>query len=187
MKHVNGYWVDSNNNRWDSNYYSKTKAEKHSESLINCRNCLSCQNCQNCWDCQNCQNCWDCWDCQNCQNCWDCRNCQNCQNCWGCRNCQNCLSCRNCRNCQNCLSCQDCRDCLSFKSNPARVIFPPIGSRNSQTTVYWSCTGQTQILCGCFSGTIQQFEKVVSLVHGNNEHGQRYISLINQVYAMMEV
>ena len=154
MKHVNGYWVDSNNNRWDSNYYSKTKAEKHSESLINCRNCLSCQNCQNCW---------------------------------GCRNCQNCLSCRNCRNCQNCLSCQDCRDCLSFKSNPARVIFPPIGSRNSQTTVYWSCTGQTQILCGCFSGTIQQFEKVVSLVHGNNEHGQRYISLINQVYAMMEV
>ena len=47
MRKVNDYWVDSNNNSWNCNYYTKEKAEELSKLLKNCRNC---QDCQDCWD-----------------------------------------------------------------------------------------------------------------------------------------
>lgn len=55
-----------------------------------------------------------------------------------------------------------------------------MGSRNSRTTYYW--TGERkQIVCGCFSGTLEEFEVRVKKVHGDNEHGKNYLSWIKKV------
>lgn len=37
MKLVKGYYIDSNNNKWDAKLYSEDQAKKASESLVNCK------------------------------------------------------------------------------------------------------------------------------------------------------
>ena len=60
-----------------------------------------------------------------------------------------------------------------------------IGSREDQTTYY--CTDEhEQIVCGCFKGTLQEFEKRVKSVHGDNQHGQDYMRWINAIKAYKE-
>jgi len=48
-----------------------------------------------------------------------------------------------------------------------------IGSRNGTTTFFKSKLG-VEVSCGCFLGTVEQFEKKVEETHGDNEHGQAY-------------
>lgn len=78
-------------------------------------------------------------------------------------------------------------NCQDFKSNPFRIFFQDIGSRNSEVKIYWDCFGDTQIICGCFNGTISQFVKAVSNTHKDNEYARRYMNLINQVFILMEI
>lgn len=61
-----------------------------------------------------------------------------------------------------------------------------MGSRNEQTIVYWDCD-IFLVQCGCFSGTLLQFENTVVDRYGANEHGNRYLDFINLVWTMMEV
>ena len=72
-----------------------------------------------------------------------------------------------------------------FENNPDRLVINNIGSRNSTIYIYWLCD-LTQVICGCFKGSLLQFEKAVIQTHRENEHGKRYIKLINKVYEMME-
>ncbi|MGF6375036.1 hypothetical protein M2140_000070 [Clostridiales Family XIII bacterium PM5-7] len=69
MELINGYWVDGNNNRWDSIYFSESKAFLFSSSLVNCENCIDCFNCTNCFDCVDCKNCSNCRGCEACEYC----------------------------------------------------------------------------------------------------------------------
>ena len=136
MKKENGYFIDENNNKWNDTLFNEEQAIKFSKSLINCKDCQDCQ------DCQNCRYCLDCQDCKDCQDCQNCRYCQNCQNC---------------RDCQNCQNCRDCRD---YKQNPGRYTGRFIGSRKSQTIVYWN-DEKTTVVCGCFINSLDNFEKKV--------------------------
>lgn len=36
------FWVDKNNNKWNSRYFSKEEALEASKSLINCTDCVNC-------------------------------------------------------------------------------------------------------------------------------------------------
>lgn len=54
MDKINNFYVDENNNRWDADIYTKSYAQKCSESLVNCRNCSDCSYCRNCHNCHNC-------------------------------------------------------------------------------------------------------------------------------------
>ena len=82
--------------------------------------------------------------------------------------------------CWNCSDCGDCRSCSDFKTNPERITSPFIGSRDSQTTYYW--TDETeQIVCGCFKGTMENFEDAIKETHGDNEHGEAYMNWIKRV------
>jgi len=54
------------------------------------------------------------------------------------------------------------------------------------TTIYWLCD-KTQVVCGCFIGTLLEFEKAVIKKHGDNEHGARYMALIDSTYTLMEI
>ncbi|MGF6375059.1 hypothetical protein M2140_000093 [Clostridiales Family XIII bacterium PM5-7] len=83
MKLINGFWVDENNNKWNSRYYSEIDAETNSNSLTDCENCIDCENCTECIDCRNCINCSYCVDCSDCI---DCNNCTNCMDSKYCNN-----------------------------------------------------------------------------------------------------
>lgn len=81
IKEVDGYYVDDNNNRWDSKNYSKESIERYSKSMIDCTNCT---NCHTCHKCNNLINCSLMDDCNDCVDCYYCIKCNNCTNCIGC-------------------------------------------------------------------------------------------------------
>jgi hypothetical protein len=57
---------------------------------------------------------------------------------------------------------------------------PSLGSRNSQTTFYWN-KEKEQIVCGCFKGTLQEFESKVKETHNDNKYAQGYFKWIDAV------
>jgi hypothetical protein len=95
-------------------------------------------------------------------------------------NCQNCINCRSCSSCSSCRSCSDCSYCSDFKTNPQRITSANLGSRNSQTTFYWNAENE-QIICGCFKGTLEEFEEQVKITHGDNDFAKGYFKWIELV------
>ena len=85
-------------------------------------------------------------------------------NCSACRDCRDCSACSACSDCRDCSACSDCRD---YKSNPCRFVSKKIGSRKSNTTIYW-LDGNEQVICGCFRGNLNEFENAVNKTHANN-------------------
>jgi hypothetical protein len=148
-KNIIGRWQDENKNTWGS-IHTQKNCEEFSKSLINCNNCNHCNNCNYCNNCNNCNNCYNCNHCNYCTNCYDCNYCNHCYNCYYCNN---------------------------FRKNPARILSKPIGSRGQQTTIYW-LDKQTQIVCECFKGTLEEFEQKVKETHVDNLHGKDYMALI---------
>ena len=53
----------------------------------------------------------------------------------------------------------------------------PIGSRNASITFCRTKTG-ISVHCGCFDGTLEEFDARVKETHGDNEYGQVYRHLI---------
>lgn len=53
-----------------------------------------------------------------------------------------------------------------------------IGSRLGTTTVFKNKDGGLTISCGCFLGTLEEFEKKVEETHANNKFGKEYKALI---------
>ena len=153
MKRSNGFWVDSNNNKWNTDKYSKDEALQLSKSLINCSNCR---------------------DCYNCSICRDCRGCSYCHYCRDCRDCSDCLDCLDCSYCSNCSSCSFC---LDFKNNPLRLYSKIIGSRESQTVIYCGDAGE-QVVCGCWKSNLNDFEKRVNEIYPDGKFHDEYMEFI---------
>ena len=158
---IDGYWVIGSN-KWDASIYPQEQAEKYSKTLINCQNCINCRSCSSCSSCSDCSNCSNCSYCRSCSSCSYCSYCSDCRCCSDCRSCSSCSYCRYCRSCRSCSSCSD------FKTNPQRITSSFLGSRNSQTTYYWD-DKREQIICGCFKGTLEEFEEQVKITHGDND------------------
>ena len=148
MKKINNRWVDENNNTWNAETETEESALKKSQSLINCSYCSDCSRCSDCSDCLGCSYCSDC---------------------------SRCSDCSHCLYCSRCLGCSDCSD---YKETPQRYVTPKIGSRNSNTTIYWTSRKDVQIVCGCWKGNIAEFEKRVVEVHSTTEHLQSYLKQI---------
>jgi hypothetical protein len=170
---IKGYWVVETN-RWNADIYTQEQAEVYANTLVNCTNCINCSYCSNCHDCSYCNYCSSCHDCIYCSSCISCHDCSSCHEC------SSCHDCRYCRNCNDCIFCSDCISCSYFKENPERIISPKIGSRHKHTTYYWT-KDHEQIVCGCFKGTLEDFEKAVEKKHGDNQHGIDYKNWIQKV------
>ena len=151
-----GYFIDENNNRWSIEFYTLESATKKSESLNNCLNCFNCSGCSYCSRCSYCSGCFNCSDCSGCSYCSGCSRCSHCSDCSG------------------------CSGCSGFKENPQRLTSSKIGSRNSQTTVYWT-DDKEEVICGCFKGTLDKFKIRVIEKHGNNEYAKQYLTFIEKV------
>lgn len=168
------YWI-IDTNRWSKYSYSEKEAIELSSTLIDCSDCLDCSSCSTCSTCSTCSNCSNCSGCSYCSYCSGCSTCSNCSKCLTCLTCSNCSYCSYCSNCSYCSGCSYCSD---FEKNPQRYTTSIIGSRNSQTTIYYNET-KHQIICGCFSGNIDDFEKKVKETHKNNpEYLKQYLDEI---------
>ena len=56
-----------------------------------------------------------------------------------------------------------------------------LGSRNDYTTFYLDKDKSIHVSCGCFNGTIEEFENKVEETHGDNKYGKQYEKIINFV------
>ena len=50
----------------------------------------------------------------------------------------------------------------------------PIGSRNEYTTFFRAKDNAIAVACGCFCGSIDDFEARVREVHGDSKYGKEY-------------
>jgi len=163
-KQTENHWVIGTN-KWSVVTYTKEEAEMYSRTLIDCSNCINCRNCIGCINCTCCRYCSDCRDCTDSI---------------GCRGCSNCSDCTDCSICSYCDKCSKCSYCIDFKTNPERITSPILGSRDSQTTFYWN-NEKEQIVCGCYKGTLEEFEEKIKETHGDNEFAQGYFKWIDAI------
>ena len=107
-------------------------------------------------------------------------------NCTRCYNCSDCSDCSGCSYCTDCTGCTRCSCCTDFHSNPQRFTSRKIGSRKSQTTVYWT-DEKTLVVCGCFRGDLEAFRRKVLKTHENNElYKKEYLNLISLIEKLIE-
>ncbi len=78
---------------------------------------------------------------------------------------------------QVCGNAQICGNAQVLKTTDYLTV-GPIGSRDGTTTFYKTKINGISVTCGCFSGTISNFEKAVNKTHGNNKHGIIYRAAI---------
>lgn len=55
-------------------------------------------------------------------------------------------------------------------------IIGPAGSRDDFTTFYKNQSNGISVKCGCFDGSIEDFENAVKKTHGDNKHAKVYLS-----------
>ena len=66
------------------------------------------------------------------------------------------------------------------------LIVGTIGSRNGYTTIFHTDKGLF-VQCGCFKGTLDEFEAKVKETHQGNKHERDYLALIQFVKVKFEV
>ncbi|WP_312306532.1 hypothetical protein, partial [Chryseobacterium sp.] len=67
------------------------------------------------------------------------------------------------------------------KSNDDYCCFQNFGSANRTTTFFKEKDNKIKVSCGCFSGSIEEFEKEVIKTHGEGKNAMEYISIIEVV------
>ena len=65
------------------------------------------------------------------------------------------------------------------------MLIGPIGSRAAYTT-FFKDADKIMVSCGCFKGTIQEFEVKVKETHQNNKFAQQYLDSIEYVKKMLK-
>ena len=58
------------------------------------------------------------------------------------------------------------------------IVFSPIGSRLGAVSFFRNQDKGVSVNCGCFSGTIEEFQKRVAETHGSNKFAKEYNSAI---------
>ena len=84
--------------------------------------------------------------------------------------------CDSARVCGSALVCGSARVAMMARITKSSdyICFTSIGSREGNTLTAWRDVCGIGVNCGCFTGTLKEFEKRVKETHGNNEHGREY-------------
>ena len=75
------------------------------------------------------------------------------------------------------LRCADLGEWGKLQSSSDILIVGAIGSRNGYTTIFHTDKG-VFVMCGCFKGTLDEFEAKVKETHKGNKHKRDYLALI---------
>ena len=67
------------------------------------------------------------------------------------------------------------------------LYFRGIGSRGMDTTFFKSNDGDILVSCGCFKGTLSEFENQVKKTHGDNKYAKEYLECIKIVKIHFEI
>ena len=67
------------------------------------------------------------------------------------------------------------------------IYLKGFGSHNRSTTMFRAKGGNICVSCGCFSGTLQEFESKVKETHGNSEFAREYLALVEAAKIHFEV
>ena len=59
--------------------------------------------------------------------------------------------------------------------------FDCFGSANRHTHSYKTKSGKIEITCGCFLGSIEEFEKQIKETHQGNEFERQYIAIVEVI------
>lgn len=62
-----------------------------------------------------------------------------------------------------------------------------LGSRNDNTNFYYDGVDNLQVVCGCFRGNLDDFEKAVKETHGNNDYAMEYLKEIEKVKVLFNL
>ncbi len=63
----------------------------------------------------------------------------------------------------------------------------PIGSRNDRCTATIDENGEIRIVAGCFSGTLDEFQKAVIETHGHSNYGKEYLAFIENAKTSFKI
>ena len=72
-------------------------------------------------------------------------------------------------------------------SNADYIYLKGFGSHNRSTTMFRAKSGNICVSCGCFSGTLEEFESKVKETHGNNKFAREYLALVEVAKIHFEV
>ena len=67
------------------------------------------------------------------------------------------------------------------------IYLKGFGSYNRSTTMFRAKGGNICVSCGCFSGTLEEFESKVKETHGNNKFAREYLALVEVAKIHFEV
>jgi len=68
-----------------------------------------------------------------------------------------------------------------MENNDDHCGFDCFGSSNRHTHAYRTKENTIEITCGCFRGSIEEFEKQVKETHGDNKYAKQYEAIINVI------
>ena len=93
------------------------------------------------------------------------------------------------RVCGNAQVCGDAWVSGDARVKSCRDIFciTGLGSRYGTTTIYRNKDEGITVVCGCFLGTLEEFEAKVKKTHGDNLYGREYLKLIELAKLHFEV
>ena len=74
-----------------------------------------------------------------------------------------------------------------INSNNDYLCEQGLGSRNRSASFFKCKDGHIHVLCGCFSGNLDEFENKVKEEHGNSKYAKEYLGFIEVVKTHFEV
>ena len=74
-----------------------------------------------------------------------------------------------------------------INSNNDYLCEKGLGSHNRSASFFKCKDGHIHVLCGCFSGNLDEFENKVKEEHGNSKYSKEYLGFIEVVKTHFEV
>ena len=62
-----------------------------------------------------------------------------------------------------------------------------VGSRNGPTTFFVCKDKKIHVVCGCFFGDLEEFEKAIKSTHGDNQYAKVYLLSIEMAKARIDL
>lgn len=78
-------------------------------------------------------------------------------------------------------------DCAYITNTNDVIVIGPIGSRNGFTTFYKTRMHDIWVSCGCFYGSLTDFEKEVKETHSGTDHETSYLETIKLVKVLFDL
>ena len=78
-------------------------------------------------------------------------------------------------------------DNAQVSSDADYICLKGFGSRNRNITMFRTENGNICVSCGCFIGSLQEFENKVKETHGNNKFAKEYLALVEAAKIHFEV